>query len=92
MLPPCVCACACTCVYVCTCVYALCCGRVSFYTSVGCDVFMFNYRGYGRSGGKASPPTINKDVREARYRQTDRRVDRETDGQTDIQTGRQTDR
>lgn len=38
--------------------------RVSFYTSVGCDVFLFNYRGYGRSGGSASPNTINKDVRE----------------------------
>ncbi|CAM9401835.1 unnamed protein product, partial [Ectocarpus sp. 12 AP-2014] len=37
---------------------------VSFYTSVGCDVFLFNYRGYGRSGGKASPANINKDVRE----------------------------
>lgn len=39
-------------------------GRVSFYTSVGCDVFLFNYRGYGRSGGKASPSRINNDVRE----------------------------
>ncbi|CAN0398268.1 unnamed protein product, partial [Ascophyllum nodosum] len=37
---------------------------VSFYTSVGCDVFLFNYRGYGRSGGKASPSSITKDVRE----------------------------
>ncbi|CAN0179894.1 unnamed protein product [Scytosiphon promiscuus] len=37
---------------------------VSFYTSVGCDVFLFNYRGYGRSGGKASPESINRDVRE----------------------------
>eukprot|EP00903_Cladosiphon_okamuranus_P007648 g7416.t2 len=37
---------------------------VSFYTSVGCDVFLFNYRGYGRSGGSASPGNINKDVRE----------------------------
>ena len=39
-------------------------GRMSFYTSVGCDVFLFNYRGYGRSGGKASPSGITKDVRE----------------------------
>lgn len=37
---------------------------MSFYTSVGCDVFLFNYRGYGRSGGSASPGTINKDVQE----------------------------
>ncbi|CAN0476964.1 unnamed protein product, partial [Ascophyllum nodosum] len=29
-----------------------------------CDVFLFNYRGYGRSGGKASPSGITKDVRE----------------------------
>lgn len=42
------------------------CGRVSFYTSVGCDVFLFNYRGYGRSGGNASPSVINRDVQEAR--------------------------
>ena len=39
-------------------------GRVSFYTSVGCDVFLFNYRGYARSGGRASPAAINKDVQE----------------------------
>lgn len=38
--------------------------RVSFYTSCGCDVFLFNYRGYGRSGGNASPGNINGDVRE----------------------------
>lgn len=27
-------------------------------------MFLFNYRGYGRSGGSASPDKINKDVRE----------------------------
>lgn len=24
---------------------------VDFYTSLGCDMFLFNYRGYGRSTG-----------------------------------------
>lgn len=43
--------------------------RVSFYTSVGCDVFLFNYRGYGRSGGRSSPAAINRDVKEARDRE-----------------------
>ncbi|CAM9795015.1 unnamed protein product, partial [Phaeothamnion confervicola] len=37
---------------------------VSFYTSIGCDVFLFNYRSFGRSGGTPSPARLNADAAE----------------------------
>ncbi|KAM3567675.1 hypothetical protein VYU27_010184, partial [Nannochloropsis oceanica] len=37
-------------------------GWVEFYTSLGNDVLLFNYRGYGRSGGQPSPHALTRDV------------------------------
>jgi fermentation-respiration switch protein FrsA (DUF1100 family) len=31
---------------------------VTFYKSLGCDVLLYNYRGFGRSGGTPSPKVL----------------------------------
>ena len=34
---------------------------IQFYTQLGCNVFVFNYRGYGRNKGYPSPLANNLD-------------------------------
>lgn len=41
---------------------------INFYSKGGCNVFMFNYRGYGRSTGRPSPQANNSDGNEKKNR------------------------